>query len=193
MNVKSSPIEYMLVDTAIGPIGIAWNAVGLVRVQLPERDAEKTEKALTARLGHVIRHDEATSPLPPMIASLVGLLRRYAEGEAVDFSAVPVDFDGVDPFRKAIYRTARKLGFGETTTYGALAAEAGFPNAARDTGTALGRNPVPIVVPCHRILAAGGKLGGFSAPGGTTTKQKLLMMENARTDPPDSPQGSFAF
>ncbi|HEU4985798.1 MAG TPA: methylated-DNA--[protein]-cysteine S-methyltransferase [Rhizobiaceae bacterium] len=192
MNGNFSPIEYMLVDTAIGPIGIAWNAAGLVRVQLPERDTERTEKALTARLGNAVRH-EGGGELPSAIGDLVDLLRRYAQGEAIDFSAVPVDFDGIDPFRKAIYRAARKLGFGETTTYGALAADAGFPNAARDTGTALGRNPVPIVVPCHRILAAGGKLGGFSAPGGTTTKQKLLMMENARTDPPDSQQGSFAF
>jgi len=192
MNGNFSPIEYMLVDTAIGPIGIAWNAAGLVRVQLPERDTERTEKALTARLGNAVRH-EGGGELPSAIGDLVDLLRRYAQGEAIDFSEVPVDFDGIDPFRKAIYRAARKLGFGETTTYGALAADAGFPNAARDTGTALGRNPVPIVVPCHRILAAGGKLGGFSAPGGTTTKQKLLMMENARTDPPDSQQGSFAF
>ena len=89
----------------------------------------------------------------------------------MDFSSVAVDLEGVDLFRRAIYQAARKLGFGQTTTYGGLADAAGQPGKARETGEALGRNPVPIIVPCHRIVAAGGKIGGFSAPGGSATKK----------------------
>ncbi len=100
---------------------------------------------------------------------------------------------GVEPFRRAIYAAALKLGHGELVTYGELADRAGFPGMARETGTALGRNPVPLVVPCHRIVAAGGKIGGFSAPGGAVTKQRLLAHERARHASTGSAQASFAF
>ena len=95
-------------------------------------------------------------------------IKAYADGEEIDFSGVPVDLAGVDDFRLAIYDAARKLAFGETTTYGELAKRAGHAGLPRETGQALGANPVPLVIPCHRILAAGGKIGGFSAPGGST-------------------------
>jgi methylated-DNA-[protein]-cysteine S-methyltransferase len=130
---------------------------------------------------------------PAEIAGIIEALRRYAAGEPVDFSGVPVDLAGVDPFRLAIYDAARKLGFGDTATYGGLAAAAGHAGLARETGQALGRNPVPIVVPCHRIVAAGGKLGGFSAPGGASTKERLLAMEGVRVGPPPPAQASFGF
>ena len=104
-----------------------------------------------------------------------------------------VDLDGVDDFRLAIYAAARKLGFGETTTYGELAKRAGRAGLPRETGQALGSNPVPLVIPCHRILAAGGKIGGFSAPGGSTTKERMLALEGVRVGPPPAPQQSFAF
>ena len=113
--------------------------------------------------------------------------------KTVDFSGVPVDLDGVDLFQRAIYQAASKLGFGETTTYGGLADAAGHPGKARETGEALGRNPVPLIVPCHRILAAGGKIGGFSAPGGSATKEKLLALEGVRVGPPPAAQKTFAF
>ena len=106
---------------------------------------------------------------------------------------MPVDLDGVDGFRRAVYDAARRLGFGETTTYGGLAVEAGYSGRAQDTGKALGQNPVPIVVPCHRILAAGNRIGGFSAPGGAVAKERLLMMEGVRVGPPPPAQQSFAF
>jgi methylated-DNA-[protein]-cysteine S-methyltransferase len=101
--------------------------------------------------------------------------------------------DGADLFRRAIYSAARKLGFGETTTYGGLADSAGHPGMARETGEALGRNPVPLIVPCHRILAAGGKIGGFSAPGGSSTKERLLALEGVQIGPPPPAQKAFAF
>jgi methylated-DNA-[protein]-cysteine S-methyltransferase len=95
--------------------------------------------------------------------------------------------------RLAIYDAARKLGYGETTTYGELAKRAGQPGLPRETGAALGANPVPLVIPCHRILAAGGKIGGFSAPGGSATKEKMLAMEGVRVGPPPPAQVSFGF
>ena len=183
-------VPYALIETGIGWIGIAWSERGLTRLQLPARDREATGRRLLSTI-----HGPAVESIdmPAPIAGLVGMLRRYTEGEAVDFSGVPVDRDGVDPFRRAIYDAARGLGFGETTTYGGLAEEAGYKGRAQDTGQALGRNPVPIVVPCHRILAAGKKIGGFSAPGGSATKERLLEMEGVHLGPPPSAQRSFAF
>ena len=155
---------------------------------LPQRDREAMERRFAAKL------DGAQPSEPPAaVAAAIELVRRYAEGEAVDFSNVPVDLDGVDEFRRAIYLAARKLGFGETTTYGGLADAAGHPGMARETGEALGRNPVPLIVPCHRIHAAGGKIGGFSAPGGSATKEKLLALEGVRLGPPPAAQKAFAF
>jgi methylated-DNA-[protein]-cysteine S-methyltransferase len=183
-------VPYALIETGIGFIGIAWSGRGLTRLQLPARDRQATERRLLATIpGRAVE----SADMPAPIAGLVGLLRRYGAGETVDFSTVPVDLDGVDPFRRAIYDAARRLGFGETTTYGGLAEEAGYKGRAQDTGQALGRNPVPIVVPCHRILAAGNRIGGFSAPGGSAAKERLLEMEGVHLGPPPSAQHSFAF
>src|SRR5690606_15787491 len=134
-----------------------------------------------------------TSDGPGWVAALVADIRAYALGETVDFSAVPVDLAGVDDFRLAIYASARGLGFGETTTYGELAKRAGHSGLYRETGQALGSNPVPLVIPCHRILAAGGRIGGFSAPGGSASKERMLALEGVRVGPPPAPQQSFAF
>jgi methylated-DNA-[protein]-cysteine S-methyltransferase len=102
----------------------------------------------------------------------------------VDFSNVSLDLGGQDEFFRKIYAAARRLGWGQTTTYGSLAQELGAgPEAARDVGQAMARNPVPLIIPCHRVLAAGGKLGGFSAPGGSSTKQHMLEMEGVRLAP----------
>ncbi|MFU0506695.1 methylated-DNA--[protein]-cysteine S-methyltransferase [Pseudaminobacter sp. NGMCC 1.201702] len=185
---------YHLFETQIGWIGIAWSDAGLTRLQLPERDRAATQRRLLATIPD--RGNQAAQPaehLPEQIASVVAAITRYASGEAVDFSGTPVDLGGVDAFRLAIYAAARKLGFGEVTTYGELAARAGHPGMARETGQALGSNPVPLVVPCHRILAAGGKIGGFSAPGGSATKERLLAMEGVRVGPPPPAQASFGF
>jgi methylated-DNA-[protein]-cysteine S-methyltransferase len=183
-------VPYALIETGIGWIGIAWSEHGLTRLQLPARDRQATERRLLATAaGHAVE----SADMPAPIADLVGMLRRYGAGEPVDFSGVPVDLDGIDLFRRAIYDTARGLRFGETTTYGGLAEEAGYKGRAQDTGQALGRNPVPIVVPCHRILAAGNKIGGFSAPGGSATKERLLEMEGVHLGPPPPAQQSFAF
>ena len=189
MPTVAAAIGYAIVDTAIGPVGLAWSADGICRVALPRaRPRAAWRRRFAARL------DGAKPGEPPAaVAAAIELIKRYAEGETVDFSGVPVDLDGVDHFRRAIYQAARKLGFGETTTYGGLADAAGHPGKARETGEALGRNPVPLIVPCHRIHAAGGKIGGFSAPGGSSTKEKLLALEGVRLGPPPPAQQAFGF
>jgi methylated-DNA-[protein]-cysteine S-methyltransferase len=184
----SAAVGYTIIDTAIGPVGLAWSADGVCRVALPERDRDRMEARFAAGL-----QDASPGEPPAAIAPVVSLIKRYARGETVNFSAVPVDLDGADLFRRAIYRAARALQFGETTTYGGLADAAGHPGKAREAGEALGRNPVPIIVPCHRVVAAGGKIGGFSAPGGSSTKEKLLALEGVRVGPPPPAQQAFTF
>ena len=172
-------VHHHLFDTAIGACGIAWSERGLVAVQFPEKDRAVTERRLVAKS----RSDGPTAP-PPAIASVMADIARYLAGERVDFSAIAVDLSGMDDFRRSLYEALRGVDFGATTTYGALAKRLGLegPEAARDVGAAMGQNPVPIVIPCHRVLAAGGKLGGFSAPGGVMTKQKLLALEGVHFD-----------
>ncbi len=120
------------------------------------------------------------------VAELVAAVKRYFEGEKVEFSAAPIDLGGQDGFFRRVYAAARRVGWGHTTTYGALAKELGAgPEFARDVGVAMAKNPVPLIIPCHRVLAAGGKVGGFSAPGGSTAKIRMLELEGVRVGPPD--------
>jgi methylated-DNA-[protein]-cysteine S-methyltransferase len=167
-----------LFDTAIGRCGIAWDEHGVIGVQLPET----TEARTLARLRR--RFPEATAAPPPAwvqraIAGIVALL----EGETIDLSAIPLDMAKVPPFERRVYEAARSIPPGGSLAYGDIAARLGAPGEARAVGQALGRNPFPILVPCHRVLAAGGKVGGFSANGGVATKLRLLSIEGARTSP----------
>jgi methylated-DNA-[protein]-cysteine S-methyltransferase len=152
-----------------------------VALALPERDEAATEKRLRGK-----SHSVGGAEPPPAIAQAIVLIQKYCAGERVNFSLVPLDLSGIDPERRRVYETMRTLGFGKTTTYGALARQTGAPEAdweaAQKIGVAMGRNPLPIIVPCHRVLAAGGKLGGFSAYGGAMTKEKLLALEGVRLD-----------
>lgn len=163
---------YALVDTPIGPCGIAWSERGLIRLQLPERDRDATQARLTRGLVRPV----AASPAPH-IGSAVADLVRYAQGEKVGFADVPLDLDAAPPFHRAVYDATRKIGWGETVSYGALADRVGAPGAARAVGQALGRNPIAIIIPCHRVLASGQRMGGFSAHGGRRTKERLLALE----------------
>jgi methylated-DNA-[protein]-cysteine S-methyltransferase len=191
MQTSSAATGHLVFETALGFVGIAWSEAGLTRLCLFQRDPASVERRLE-RLGAAgAGNDESNAP--GWVVALVRDIRAYADGQEIDFSAVPVDLAGVDDFRLAIYEAARKLGFGETTTYGELAKRAGQAGLPRETGQALGANPVPLVIPCHRILAAGGKIGGFSAPGGSTTKERMLALEGVRVGPPPAPQQSFAF
>ena len=176
-------------ETALGFVGIVWSVKGLTRLCLLDREKERVER----RLNNLHPACSTQAPAPDWIERLVRDVKAYAGGEEVDFSSVPVDLAGVDDFRLAIYDAARRLHFGETTTYGELAKRAGRAGLPRETGQALGSNPIPLVIPCHRVLAAGGKIGGFSAPGGSVTKAKMLALEGATVDPPTALQQSFAF
>lgn len=180
-------------ETPLGHFAIAWGEAGLTRLVLPEPDRASALRRMAGRGATELPEPLDEAELPASIAEIVADIRRYAAGQTVDFSTVPVDLDGMDDFRRAIYAAARDLAQGEAVTYGELARRAGYPDTARETGAALGRNPVPLVIPCHRIVAAGGKLGGFSAPGGNATKARLLAHERARVAPRDASQASFAF
>ena len=122
---------------------------------------------------------------PKDIAAVIEAAKRYFAGEETDFSRVQVDLAGQDAFFAQIYDALRRVGWGGTTTYGALAKEVGAGRErARDVGEAKAKNPMPLIIPCHRVLAAGGKLGGFSAPGGSNTKARMLELEGVRLGPP---------
>ncbi len=168
--------HYRLFDTAIGPCGVAWSARGLTRLQLPEADRGATERRLRARAAR------AGEAVPAAIDRLIADLRSYLTGRRVDFDAVAVDLPRIEPFEAKVYATARAIPWGQTLSYGDLARQIGSPDAAREVGRALARNPVPIVIPCHRILAKGHRIGGFSAPGGTLTKARLLALEGAHVE-----------
>jgi len=161
--------QYHVFETRLGFAAIAWNDAGVTRFNLPG-----PKDTATNRLGSATPAEP-----PPPIAAIVDQARRYFAGERIDFDAIGLDLSSVEPFRRAIYDALRKVGFGETVTYGELAKRIGAnePQAAQDVGVAMARNPVPLIIPCHRVLAAGGKLGGFSAPGRTETKQKMLALE----------------
>jgi len=189
MQTPTAASGNMVFETALGFVGIAWSETGLSRLCLFQRDRSAVERRLEKH-GAVPGGENNT---PAWVAKLVGDVKAYAEGEDIDFSTVPVDLSGIDDFRLAIYDAARTLAFGETTTYGELAKRAGHAGLPRETGQALASTPVPLVIPCHRILAAGGKIGGFSAPGGSTTKERMLALEGVRVGPPPAPQQSFGF
>jgi len=169
--------DFALFETAIGTCGIAWGGRGLVGVQLPEPSAAETR----ARMRR--RHPGAreTSP-PPDVRRAIDAITAHLRGDATDLSGIGLDMDGVPDFHRRVYEVARAIPSGATLSYGEIAARIGEPSAAREVGQALGRNPFPIVVPCHRVLAAGGKTGGFSAPGGVATKLRLLAIEGARAN-----------
>jgi methylated-DNA-[protein]-cysteine S-methyltransferase len=181
--------QYTIFETAGGFCGIAWNEVGVTRFQLPARTAEATERSLLRR-----HPDARPGTTAPTIAEVIAAVKRYFDGAAIDFSGVTIDFAGQDAFARRIYDAARRVGWGRTTTYGTLAKEldAG-PEAARDVGQAMANNPVPLIIPCHRVLAAGGKIGGFSAPGGSTAKLRMLQLEGVDVEPPKPKQASLGF
>jgi methylated-DNA-[protein]-cysteine S-methyltransferase len=170
-------LQYCIFDTAIGPCGIAWSREGVVRFLLPDRSAAATEAGLRQRTG-------AASPSEPpeSIAEAIAALRRYFDGGAMSFDQVPVALPPLEEFQQRVYAATRALGWGKTATYGEIAKIAGLPNGAQAVGQAMSRNPVPIIIPCHRVLAAGGKVGGFSAYGGGVTKARLLAMEGVFLD-----------
>ncbi|MDB5692435.1 MAG: methylated-DNA--[]-cysteine S-methyltransferase family protein [Alphaproteobacteria bacterium] len=170
-----SGAAFALFPTAIGACALVWRDETLIGAALPET----TEAATRARIGGNFPDAEEAAP-PAPIAEAIALVARLLAGEAADLSAIPIDLGAADDFERSVYAVARAIPRGEVRTYGEVAAAIGIPGAARAVGAALGRNPIPIIVPCHRVLAAAGRSGGFSAPGGTATKFRMLAIEGAR-------------
>jgi methylated-DNA-[protein]-cysteine S-methyltransferase len=181
--------RYTIFETAAGFCGLAWSALGVTRFQLPTKSAEATERLL-------LRRAPGAEPGAPTaeIAAAVDAVKRYFAGEETDFSDVTLDLGDQDEFFRQIYAAARQVGWGRTTTYGALAKALGAgPEAARDVGQAMAKNPVALIIPCHRVLAAGGKIGGFSAPGGSAAKTRMLALEGVQVAKPPPAQAAFEF
>jgi methylated-DNA-[protein]-cysteine S-methyltransferase len=166
-------------DTAIGPCAIVWGERGLLGVQIPEADAAATRARMLTRFP-AAQEVAPPSPVQDVIEGIRALLR----GEKRDLVDVTIDDDGVPEFNRRVYAIVRKLPPGETLTYGEIAERLGDKALARAVGQAMGENRCPIVMPCHRVLAASGKTGGFSAPGGVTTKLRLLTIEGAQPGGP---------
>lgn len=163
-----------LVDTPIGWCGLAWNERGIVAVHLPERDRATTASRLRRRVAGAL-----ALPPPPAVSDAARRIVTVLEGARDDLRDVALDLSAVTAFEASVYAVARTIAPGTTLTYGEVAALVGSPGLARAVGQALGHNPCPLVVPCHRVLAAQGALGGFSAHGGAVTKRRLLFLEGA--------------
>jgi methylated-DNA-[protein]-cysteine S-methyltransferase len=181
--------RYRLFETAHGVAAMAWHQGCIVSFRLPASSPEATERAMLRHLPNAIPDEP-----PPEVATTIAAALSYFDGEQVDFSGVAVDLGAQQPFFAQVYEAVRRLGWGQTTTYGAIARELGAaPEAARAVGQAMASNPIPLIIPCHRVLAAGGKVGGFSAPGGSTSKLKMLAIEGIDLSPPEPAQHGFGF
>lgn len=183
----SAAVASTVFATDAGFCGIAWTEGGAVaRFSLPTRSAASAEGALARRSG-----DTPAGTAPTEVAAVIAAVRAYFAGAPTDFGDAPLDPGPQEPFAARVYAHVRRIPWGATTTYGAVAAALGAgPEAARDVGRAMARNPLPLLVPCHRVLAAGGRPGGFSAPGGTDAKLRMLALEGLDLRPA---QGAFAF
>ena len=164
---------YALFDTAIGRCAIAWGERGITRCALPAASEEAQRRHIAGGRA------QAEQPAPPAIAAAITRIVALLAGARDDLRDLVLDLDDIPEFHRRVFATARAIAPGNTVTYGELARRLGTPGAARAVGQALGANPFPIVVPCHRIVAADGSLGGFSAPGGARTKRRMLQIEGA--------------
>ncbi len=168
---------WALFPTAIGTCGLAWGPGGITGAQLPEADEAATRARLQHRFGAA-----AESRPPPAAAALIDELQALLRGEPRHLDGRQIDWTGVPEFAQRVYRLTLAIAPGQTRTYGEIAHALGLPGGARAVGRALGANPFAPLVPCHRVLAADGRLGGFSAAGGAHAKQALLLIEGAGGD-----------
>ncbi len=166
--------HFTIFDTAVGRCAVLWRGDALTGVLLPSSNDEAMRRAIQKRAPGAV--EEAT---PSFVEDAIDRIKRLCDGEAVTFEGVPLDRGAIEPFANSIYDILLRVAPGETTTYGAIAEELGDKTLSRAVGAALGANPFPIIIPCHRVTAAGGKIGGFTAPGGTDTKRRLLDIEGA--------------
>lgn len=169
---------FTLFDTVIGHCGIAWGRAALIGVLLPEGSEAATRRRMQ-RL-HPRSKETGIDATPAFVRGALDRIAAMLAGRPDDLVDLPLDMTGVPEFHQRVYALVRGIGPGRTLTYGEVAARLGDPTAARAVGQALGRNPFAPVIPCHRVLAAGGRSGGFSAGGGVATKLRMLQTEGAR-------------
>lgn len=172
-------IHYALFQTAAGIAAVGWSDTRIVSLRLPAPVASEAERA-------ILRHFPSAAPTAPSaeIGTAIEAVIRYFAGERVEFFDVPINLGEQPPFFARVYAQVRKLGWGETSSYGAIARELEVgPEYARAVGQAMAANPVPLIVPCHRVMAAGARIGGFSAPGGSLSKARMLELEGVPTGP----------
>ena len=174
MNTMT-PLGFTVFDSELGPCGLAWSEAGVCIVHLPDRDAARVRARLLRRTG------AAEADPPAEIATAIRDVQALLAGEPKTLDDIAVDLGDASDFHRKVWAVTRAIQPGETLTYGEVARRIGEPGAARAVGKALGENPVPIIVPCHRVLAAGGRTGGFSGGEGVETKLRLLTAERART------------
>jgi methylated-DNA-[protein]-cysteine S-methyltransferase len=172
-------MNFALFETSIGCCGIVWSECGIVGVQLPERSEAATRNRLLRRFP--MAYDGAP---PAGVRRAIDDIVALLGGEPRDLNHVTIDIGAVSEFHRRVYEVARGIPAGTTLSYGEVAERLGDRNLARDVAEALAKNPWPIIVPCHRVTAAGGKPGGFSAPGGVATKLRLLTIEGAQPEGP---------
>lgn len=167
---------YHIFETAIGYCAIAWNDdYAITGFRLPEASRKLTEDRIARQ-----SNGTACEEPPAAIRNIIDRVCRHLDGDLQDFRDVAIDLDGAAPFAMRVYQAARAIPSGEVSTYGGIAKTIRRPAAARAVGQALGKNPIALIIPCHRILAAGGKIGGFSAYGGLSTKARMLDIEDAK-------------
>lgn len=165
---------FALFDTPIGACGLVWSRRGISGLQLPEATADATRSRVRRRWAGAAE----TKP-PAGVQRAIDRVLLLLHGEAIDLADIPLDLDAAPAFNRRVYDVARTIAPGRTMTYGEIARAMGVPHESREVGQALGRNPVAIIVPCHRVLGADGKMGGFSASGGVATKRRILEIEGA--------------
>ena len=175
MTSPVTPQGFAIFETPIGPCGIAWSAKGVAGLQLPEATADLTRSRLRRRWTGAVEERAAS----PACSAPSTACWPCSQGEAIDLGDIPLDLEAAPDFHRKVYEVARTIPPGQTMTYGEIAKRLGVPHESREVGQALGRNPVAIIVPCHRVLGADGKMGGFSANGGVATKRRILEIEGA--------------
>lgn len=173
-STRTGTVVAALFDTAIGLCAIAWRGETVVRFQLPEASEEQTLARITRPFdGTPVEEGEPG----PVITEAIAGVRAHLDGEVDPLRWIEVDLAGAPEFHRAVYAVTRDIDPGRTLSYGDIATRLGAPGSAQAVGQALGRNPIPLIVPCHRVLAADHALHGFSAPGGIGTKARLLEIE----------------
>lgn len=170
---------YTLVPTAIGPCGIAWRGEVVVGVALPEADEAATEHRIRRAIGVSEPDRSGRAEPPPVVRGVIERVVRLLDGEPEDLADVAVEVHHESDFGRRVHEVVRAIPPGQTLTYGQVAERVGDAGGAQAVGRAMGANPVPIIVPCHRVVGSGNRPVGFSAPGGTATKQRILRIEGA--------------